>query len=101
LRDLADLVLIDEAVAVGVHLGKAFLALLAAHAGEFFFADLAIGIGVSAFDEFGETCARIAASLWAAGRPAGLTAFRRRTFAFAFLSAGKAGQAQDSEAVDE
>jgi hypothetical protein len=62
----------------------------------------AITIGVGAFDEFGETCARIAASLlWAAGRPAGLTAFRRRTFAFAFLSTGEAGQAQDSEAVDE
>lgn len=102
LGDLADLVLINKTVAVGVHFAKALLAFLAAHAGEFFFADFAITIGVGAFDEFGETCARIAASLlWASGRPAGLTAFRKRTFAFAFLSTGEAGQAQDSEAVDE
>lgn len=98
LGDFANLFLVNKTVAIGIHFGEALLALLAAHAGEFLLADLAITICVGAFDEFGETSTGIAATGRAALRSA---TFRRRTFAFAFLSAGKAGQAQDSEAVDE
>ncbi len=100
LGNLGDLVLIDEAITVGVHFAKALFAFFFAHIGKFVLADLAVGICVSAFDEFCETIGTVATTLWAAWGLAGLTAVRR-SFKCAFLCGGEAGQAEDSEAVDE
>ena len=103
LGDLADLVLIHKAVAVGVHFTKALFALFFAEVGEFIFADFAVSVGVCAFDEFSETCSRITAALWATASSWGsarLTTFRRWAFG-SVLSRGEAGQAQNTDAVDE
>jgi len=105
LHHFADLVLINEAVTIGIHAGKTFFFLLLAHCGEFFLADLAVAIGVGAFDECGDTFCRIAPRRWttlgtrrrwAAGR----CSIRRRAFG-GVLGAGEAGQAQDAEPVEE
>lgn len=96
LGNLANLFLVNEAVAVGVHAAEALFAFLAAHAGEFVLADLAVAIGVGALDEFGQFCGGIAASWRTSG-----SATLRGAFAFAFLSAGGAGQAQDADAINE
>lgn len=98
-----DLLLVHETVAVRVHLAEAIFALLLAEVGEFFLADLAVGVGVSAFDEFSETIAAFTAARRAALRSAARRASRRTTLRWrAFgcvLSAGEAGQAQKSDAV--
>ena len=105
LHHLADFVLIDDSVTIGIHAAEALFALLLAHRGEFFLADLAIAIRVGAFDKCGDAFRRITTRRrptlgtcrrWAAGRGT----LRRRAFG-GVLSAGEAGQAQDAEPVKE
>ena len=114
LHHLADFILIDDAVTIGIHAAEALFALLLAHRSEFFFADLAVAVGVGAFDECSDAfggitarrwaalgttrrrSARLASRRWAAGRAA------IRWWAFGgVLGAGEAGQAQDAEPVEE
>ena len=116
LHHLADLVLIDDAVAIGVHAGKTLFVLLLAQRSKFFLADLAVAIGVGAFDKCSDafgwistarrraalgTTRRRRATLWASWRrTTRWTTIRRRAFG-GVLSAGEAGQAQNAEPVEE
>ena len=58
--DLAHLRLIHEAVGIGIHLGEAVAIVSLGELVEFFLADLAVGIGVSALHEFSEAAAAFA-----------------------------------------
>jgi hypothetical protein len=94
LHHLADLVLIDDAIAIGIHAGKTLFVLLLAQRGKFFLADLAVAIGVGAFDECSDAFGWISTawraalgttwrrtSLWAGWRRATRWAtIRRRAF---------------------
>lgn len=118
LRDAGNLCLINEAVVVGVHLGEAIFGLTLAHVGKFILADLAVAVCVSTLDKLGKTIASIPttgrAALGPAGRSirfggrwrglfwrrCGLVSWRRGVFG-GVLGTGEAGQAEETEAVEE
>ena len=82
--DLAHLGLVDEAVAVGVHLGEALAVVALGKLIELLLADLAVSVGVGALEELGDA----AAAAFALGG--------------AVLGDGDAGaQSQDTEALED
>lgn len=94
LCDLGELLLVDEAVRIGVCFAKAVFIFLAVRGGEFVLADLAVAVGVGTLDELGETACCVATATGAAWR---------RTFGtIALLGAGKTGtEADEAQAADE
>jgi hypothetical protein len=62
--------LINESITIAIGTAETFVGLFAGHAGEFFFADFAVAVGIGAFHKLREPARAIAAGR----RPLGLSA---------------------------